>query len=47
VTWIGKAGNQSRRRHPPGASSGITPIQSGDRLEVRIQGLAPLVNSVK
>jgi 2-keto-4-pentenoate hydratase/2-oxohepta-3-ene-1,7-dioic acid hydratase in catechol pathway len=30
-----------------GTPSGIGPIQSGDRLEVRIQGLAPLVNSVK
>lgn len=30
-----------------GTSSGIGPITSGDRLEVRIQGLAPLVNSVK
>ncbi len=27
--------------------SGVGPIESGDRLEVRIQGLAPLVNSVK
>src|SRR5213078_1640352 len=27
--------------------SGVGPIQSGDRLEVRIQGLAPLVNTVK
>jgi 2-keto-4-pentenoate hydratase/2-oxohepta-3-ene-1,7-dioic acid hydratase in catechol pathway len=30
-----------------GTPSGIGPIQSGDRLEVRIQGLAPLMNSVK
>jgi 2-keto-4-pentenoate hydratase/2-oxohepta-3-ene-1,7-dioic acid hydratase in catechol pathway len=30
-----------------GTSGGVGPIQSGDRLEVRIQGLAPLVNSVK
>jgi 2-keto-4-pentenoate hydratase/2-oxohepta-3-ene-1,7-dioic acid hydratase in catechol pathway len=30
-----------------GTPSGIGPITSGDRLEVRIQGLAPLVNSVK
>jgi 2-keto-4-pentenoate hydratase/2-oxohepta-3-ene-1,7-dioic acid hydratase in catechol pathway len=30
-----------------GTSGGIGPIQSGDRLEVRIQGLAPLVNIVK
>ncbi len=30
-----------------GTSSGIGPIQSGDRLEVRIQSLAPLVNTVK
>jgi 2-keto-4-pentenoate hydratase/2-oxohepta-3-ene-1,7-dioic acid hydratase in catechol pathway len=30
-----------------GTPSGIGPIQSSDRLEVRIQGLAPLVNSVK
>jgi 2-keto-4-pentenoate hydratase/2-oxohepta-3-ene-1,7-dioic acid hydratase in catechol pathway len=30
-----------------GTPSGIGPIQSGDRLEVRIQGLAPLINSVK
>jgi 2-keto-4-pentenoate hydratase/2-oxohepta-3-ene-1,7-dioic acid hydratase in catechol pathway len=30
-----------------GTPSGIGPIKSGDRLEVRIQGLAPLVNSVK
>ena len=37
---------------PPGighiAEGGeIGPIQSGDKLEVRIQGLAPLVNTVK
>ncbi len=30
-----------------GSPSGVAPIQSGDRLEVRIQGLAPLTNSVK
>jgi 2-keto-4-pentenoate hydratase/2-oxohepta-3-ene-1,7-dioic acid hydratase in catechol pathway len=30
-----------------GTPSGVGPISSGDRLEVRIQGLAPLVNSVK
>jgi 2-keto-4-pentenoate hydratase/2-oxohepta-3-ene-1,7-dioic acid hydratase in catechol pathway len=30
-----------------GTPSGIGPIASGDRLEVRIQGLAPLVNTVK
>jgi 2-keto-4-pentenoate hydratase/2-oxohepta-3-ene-1,7-dioic acid hydratase in catechol pathway len=30
-----------------GTPSGVGPIQSGDRLEVRIHGLAPLVNSVK
>ena len=30
-----------------GTPSGIGPIQSGDKLEVRIQGLAPLVNVVK
>lgn len=30
-----------------GTPSGVGPIDSGDRLEVRIQGLAPLVNSVK
>ena len=30
-----------------GTPSGVGPIQSGDRLEVRIQRLAPLVNSVK
>jgi len=30
-----------------GTPSGIGPIASGDRLEVRIQGLAPLVNGVK
>jgi len=30
-----------------GTPSGIGEIQSGDKLEVRIQGLAPLVNSVK
>jgi 2-keto-4-pentenoate hydratase/2-oxohepta-3-ene-1,7-dioic acid hydratase in catechol pathway len=30
-----------------GTPSGVGPIASGDRLEVRIQGLPPLVNSVK
>src|SRR5690349_14202520 len=30
-----------------GTPSGVGPIQSGDRLEVRIHGLTPLVNSVK
>ena len=30
-----------------GTPSGVGPIQSGDRLEVRIQGLSPLVNMVK
>ncbi len=30
-----------------GTPAGVGPIASGDRLEVRIQGLAPLVNSVK
>jgi 2-keto-4-pentenoate hydratase/2-oxohepta-3-ene-1,7-dioic acid hydratase in catechol pathway len=30
-----------------GTPNGIGPIQSGDKLEVRIQGLAPLVNPVK
>ena len=30
-----------------GTPSGIAKIESGDRLEVRIQGLAPLVNTVK
>jgi 2-keto-4-pentenoate hydratase/2-oxohepta-3-ene-1,7-dioic acid hydratase in catechol pathway len=30
-----------------GTPGGVGPIQSGDRLEVRIQGLAPLVNIVK
>lgn len=30
-----------------GTPSGIGPVESGDRLEVRIQGLAPLVNTVK
>ncbi|HSY74426.1 MAG TPA: fumarylacetoacetate hydrolase family protein [Dongiaceae bacterium] len=30
-----------------GTPSGVGPIQSGDKLEVWIQGLAPLVNSVK
>jgi 2-keto-4-pentenoate hydratase/2-oxohepta-3-ene-1,7-dioic acid hydratase in catechol pathway len=30
-----------------GTPSGVGPIGAGDRLEVRIQGLAPLVNGVK
>lgn len=30
-----------------GTPGGVGPIQSGDRLEVRIQGLTPLINSVK
>ena len=30
-----------------GTPGGIGPIQSGDQLEVRIQGLTPLVNTVK
>jgi 2-keto-4-pentenoate hydratase/2-oxohepta-3-ene-1,7-dioic acid hydratase in catechol pathway len=30
-----------------GTPSGVGPIASGDRLEVRIEGLTPLVNSVK
>lgn len=30
-----------------GTTSGVGPIESGDRLEVRIQGLTPLCNSVK
>ncbi|PWU09065.1 MAG: hypothetical protein C5B50_28370 [Verrucomicrobia bacterium] len=30
-----------------GTPSGVGPITSGDRLEVRIQGLAPLMNTVK
>jgi 2-keto-4-pentenoate hydratase/2-oxohepta-3-ene-1,7-dioic acid hydratase in catechol pathway len=30
-----------------GTPSGIGPIQSGDRLEARIQGMAPLVNTVR
>jgi 2-keto-4-pentenoate hydratase/2-oxohepta-3-ene-1,7-dioic acid hydratase in catechol pathway len=30
-----------------GSPSGVGTIQSGDKLEVRIQGLAPLVNSVR
>ena len=30
-----------------GTPAGIGPIQSGDKLEVRIQGLAPLINGVK
>jgi len=30
-----------------GTPSGVGPIQSGDKLEVRIEGLAPLNNSVK
>jgi 2-keto-4-pentenoate hydratase/2-oxohepta-3-ene-1,7-dioic acid hydratase in catechol pathway len=30
-----------------GTPSGVGPIESGDRLEVRIQGLSPLINPVK
>ncbi len=30
-----------------GTPSGVAPIDSGDQLEVRIQGLSPLVNTVK
>ena len=30
-----------------GTPSGVGPIQSGDRLEARIQGMAPLINAVK
>jgi 2-keto-4-pentenoate hydratase/2-oxohepta-3-ene-1,7-dioic acid hydratase in catechol pathway len=30
-----------------GTPSGVGPIQSGDKLELRIQGLAPLFNTVK
>ena len=30
-----------------GTPSGVGPIVSGDRLEVRIQGFTPLVNTVK
>ena len=30
-----------------GTPSGVGPIQSGDKLEVRIQGMAPLVNTVR
>jgi 2-keto-4-pentenoate hydratase/2-oxohepta-3-ene-1,7-dioic acid hydratase in catechol pathway len=30
-----------------GTPAGVGPIESGDRLEVRIQGLTPLVNTVK
>jgi 2-keto-4-pentenoate hydratase/2-oxohepta-3-ene-1,7-dioic acid hydratase in catechol pathway len=30
-----------------GTPSGVGPIRSGDRLEVRIQGMTPLVNTVK
>ncbi len=30
-----------------GTPGGVGPIQSGDRLEVRIQGMHPLINSVK
>jgi 2-keto-4-pentenoate hydratase/2-oxohepta-3-ene-1,7-dioic acid hydratase in catechol pathway len=30
-----------------GTPSGVGPIKSGDRLEVRIEGLAPLINTVK
>jgi 2-keto-4-pentenoate hydratase/2-oxohepta-3-ene-1,7-dioic acid hydratase in catechol pathway len=30
-----------------GMPGGVRPIQSGDRLEVRIHGLSPLINNVK
>ena len=30
-----------------GSTGGLGPIESGDRLEVRIQGLSPLINTVK
>ena len=30
-----------------GTPGGIGPIQSGDKLEVRIQGMAPLINTVR
>jgi 2-keto-4-pentenoate hydratase/2-oxohepta-3-ene-1,7-dioic acid hydratase in catechol pathway len=30
-----------------GTPSGVGPVQSGDRLEARIQGMAPLINAVK
>jgi len=30
-----------------GTPAGVGPIQSGDQLEVRIQGVAPLINTVK
>jgi len=30
-----------------GTPGGVGPIQSGDRLEARIQGMAPLINAVK
>jgi len=30
-----------------GTPAGVGPIRSGDRLEVRIQGLSPLINTVK
>jgi len=30
-----------------GTPAGVGPIQSGDKLEVRISGLAPLINLVK
>ncbi len=30
-----------------GTPGGAGPLQSGDRLEVRIQGLSPLINTVK
>lgn len=30
-----------------GTPAGVGPIQSGDRLEVRISGLSPLINTVK
>jgi 2-keto-4-pentenoate hydratase/2-oxohepta-3-ene-1,7-dioic acid hydratase in catechol pathway len=30
-----------------GTPAGVGPIRSGDRLEVRISGLAPLINTVR
>ena len=30
-----------------GTPAGVGPIRSGDKLEVRIEGLAPLLNTVK
>ena len=42
IAYFERAGWTTRER-----TGGIGPIQSGDKLEVRIQGLAPLVNTVK